>query len=41
MQNRLVARYRYTVSGAKQVLLVSMTTPLGDIPHARLHTVDV
>lgn len=40
VQNRLVARYWYTVPGVKQVVLVSMTTPLGDIPHAMLHFFD-
>ena len=39
-QNRLVARYWYTVPGRKQVALVNMTTPLGDIPHAMLRFFD-
>lgn len=39
-QKRLVARYWYTVPGHKQVALVQMSTPLGDIPHAMLGLFD-
>ena len=39
-QYRLDARYWYTVPGAKQVALVDMTTPLGDIPQAMLRFFD-
>lgn len=39
-QNRLAARYWYTVPGSKQVVLVDMVTPLGDIPHAMLRFFD-
>lgn len=35
-QNRLDARYWYTVPDSKQVVLVDIVTPLGDIPHAML-----
>lgn len=37
---RLVARYWLPVPGAKQVVLVNVTTPLGDIPHAMLRLFD-
>ncbi|MFT4233803.1 MAG: hypothetical protein QM607_02170, partial [Microbacterium sp.] len=40
LQNRLVARYWYTVPGEKNLVLVSLTTPLGDIPHAMLRFFD-
>lgn len=39
-QNRLAARYWITVPGTKQVALVSVATPLGDIPHAMLRFFD-
>lgn len=39
-QKRLVARYWYAVPGHKQVALVHMSTPLGDIPHAMLRFFD-
>ncbi|WP_288785694.1 hypothetical protein [uncultured Microbacterium sp.] len=40
VQNRLDARYWYTVPDAKQVTLVHMTSPLGEIPHAMLRFFD-
>ena len=40
VQKRLVARYWYTVPDHKQVALVHMSTPLGDIPHAMLRFFD-
>ncbi|EXJ53222.1 hypothetical protein AS96_00320 [Microbacterium sp. MRS-1] len=40
VQRRLVARYWYTVPNSKQVALVNMSTPLGDIPHAMLRFFD-
>lgn len=40
VQNRLTARYWYTVPGEKRLTLVSLTTPLGDIPHAMLRFFD-
>lgn len=39
-QKRLVARYWYTVPDHKQVALVHMSTPLGDISHAMLRFFD-
>ncbi|MBF4562757.1 hypothetical protein ITJ43_11460 [Microbacterium sp. VKM Ac-2870] len=40
VHKRLVARYWYTVPGHKQVALVQMSTPLGDLPHAMLRLFD-
>lgn len=40
VHKRLVARYWYTVPGRKQVALVQMSTPLGDLPHAMLRLFD-
>jgi len=40
VQKRLVARYWYTVPGHKQVALVQMSTPLGDLPNAMLRLFD-
>lgn len=40
VQNRLTARYWYTEPGEKSLVLVNLTTPLGDIPHAMLRFFD-
>lgn len=40
VQRRLVARYWFTVPAVKQVVLVNITTPLGDIAHTMLRFFD-